>query len=94
MGELGITWEEWETCPPEYYQYKLVGQREQSQAKSKEQYEIMRTLAYTFASPYLKDKCTVQQFMPFSWDKKEIDIREFTKKNQALYEKLTPDIKK
>jgi hypothetical protein len=78
---------------PHFFWYELTLEevyylQQSIQNKEKTQWEIMRLHAYNNALPYINDNkkssLTPSDFMPFPWDKKEID-------NKSNKEKLSKE---
>jgi len=49
---------------------RIKGHFDQEEQRERNEYERMRVLAYHVVAPYMKDRKTIEKFMPFDWDRK------------------------
>lgn len=94
---MGMTWDEWNNCPPEYYQYKFRGFSKLKMQEARRQWEIARFVAFFSVAPHMKPSGKnnpIVSFYPFPWDKKtllpEKTLEEILAENRETLDKLTP----
>jgi len=88
-GELGLRQKEYEESSPEYLTLAIEGKRNADTARTKETYEIARTLAYFSVSPHTKKNISPKKLWPFYWDEKTQGTLDWIKANKDKFEKLT-----
>ena len=88
-GELGLRQKEYEESSPEYLTLAIEGKRKAETERTKEIYEIARTLAYFSVSPHTKKNISPKKLWPFYWDKKTEGTLAWLPATPDTFEKLT-----
>jgi len=85
IGLIGLTPREFWRLSVKDFRLIQRGFFEKQKSEMQVQYEVGRLISYHAIAPYMKGKKSIQQFMPFEWEKKTANV-ELTKEQQDYIE--------